>query len=732
MTEEQRSLHLIGALGAVRTETLHGREHLVVPVVALMEGVIHAVNASTPERVTVATLAKAANSWNGRPLVLNHPTKDGHQISANDPKVLEAQSFGSIFNSRLQGKKLLMDAYVDVERAAKIGGPKFLERLKSGEACEVSVGAFVRTDAIAGVHDGKRFNSSWVDTTGDHLAFLPDGIGACSGSMGCGANRAAMRVCEESLELEALGGPGSGWHAEQGHVKASEAHANAAAAHREAARLGTSTSARHAHEITSKASSATKSTEGKPYGSSAAATYSKMAVGAKDAKSSETYHSMAASYHESAARQHSISAGNSKRESNKRNLEGAPMKGRSLRERVMALIQGGSTRSLSPAEDAAKEAAELVGYNTLLSLLEGVGGCRDEAEQLVQDLIDDEDEPTTTPEDEAAEEEVECARLEALQIHIMTMMSTLNNALSLTYKMLAPDLPEASDVRYAEALKALIGKKISAANMKTIQTAHDMSHDMHGSTTALGAQCNGMKVLEAAANETELKAACRCEGETDMTRKENQDALIALKDAAFTDEQKKGLGLLPDTMIASLHTLAAKHPAESIIQAKAAADAALAGHAHGLNAKDAAEAAAAKKKADEAAAASEEDGDSGKKMKAAKAAGFETVEEFERDEFYKKNPEIKALVDGAKAHATARKEELVAALKTAGSLSEEKLKLKTLEQLEELAAFAKVAEPPAFDYSGRGLAAADKTDVHLNPPDPYALAIEARKKAAVN
>src|SRR6266496_226176 len=36
-----RHVHLIGATGQIRTASYEGREHLVVPVIALLEGVIH-------------------------------------------------------------------------------------------------------------------------------------------------------------------------------------------------------------------------------------------------------------------------------------------------------------------------------------------------------------------------------------------------------------------------------------------------------------------------------------------------------------------------------------------------------------------------------------------------------------------------------------------------------------------------------------------------------------------
>src|SRR5262252_5208585 len=86
VNNETRQLHVLGATGQFRIETLDGREHLVVPVVALKEGVIHAVNAATPEFVPMSALAVAPQGWNGRPLVLGHPSRNGIKISANDPK----------------------------------------------------------------------------------------------------------------------------------------------------------------------------------------------------------------------------------------------------------------------------------------------------------------------------------------------------------------------------------------------------------------------------------------------------------------------------------------------------------------------------------------------------------------------------------------------------------------------------------------------------------------------
>jgi hypothetical protein len=196
---ESRALHLLGAMGLARKVVEAGKNWLVIPVVALMEGVIHAVNASTPEFVPLSTLKQAAASWNGKPVTLGHPKRDGKQCSADAPDILEAHGIGIIKNSRVEGTKLLQDVWIDCERAKKLH-PEMLARLEANKTEEVSVGAFVSTDGKADQFNGKPYMASWLEAMGDHLAFLPGGRGACSVAMGCGTHRAAMRVCEDALE----------------------------------------------------------------------------------------------------------------------------------------------------------------------------------------------------------------------------------------------------------------------------------------------------------------------------------------------------------------------------------------------------------------------------------------------------------------------------------------------------------------------------------------------------
>lgn len=216
--KQARHVHLLAHVsGALRTAKFEDREHVVVPVVALVEGVIHAANAEFPELVLADELSKAPQGWDGRPVLPDHPARDGQRISANDPRILEEMAFGRVFNSKIEGKRLLVEAWLDRERAGKLGGDaqRTLERVEAGELVEVSVGAFVVAEEKRGVHHGQRFMAIWREIVPDHLAMLPEGvIGACSAEMGCGAPRVAhvyqvlgdryLRVSSQEAEVKRL------------------------------------------------------------------------------------------------------------------------------------------------------------------------------------------------------------------------------------------------------------------------------------------------------------------------------------------------------------------------------------------------------------------------------------------------------------------------------------------------------------------------------------------------
>ena len=176
-----------------REETLMGRKHLVVPVVALTEMVLQSSTSETPELALAEEFGANPLSWNGRPIVVNHPELEGEKVSASLPDIVDKEKIGEIYNTVLDGKKLKLEAWIDLERAEGLGGviSETVEKLQSGEEIiEVSTGLFSNVEDKSGKFNGEDYSGVWRNIVPDHLAILSEATGACSIEDGCGAPRA--------------------------------------------------------------------------------------------------------------------------------------------------------------------------------------------------------------------------------------------------------------------------------------------------------------------------------------------------------------------------------------------------------------------------------------------------------------------------------------------------------------------------------------------------------------
>jgi hypothetical protein len=191
---QSRKLRLLGATGVIRTAVFEDREHLVVPSIALVEGVVWAVNSPQPELVLASEFSVAPQGWNGRPVVADHPDNGIHKVSANTPEVLESLSFGRLFNTEIKNDQLHTEAWIDPTKAERVGkdAQSVVRRARAGEPIEISTGAFISVEPKSGTYKGKKYEAIWRGIVPDHFAMLPEGmIGACSIEMGCGAVRSA-------------------------------------------------------------------------------------------------------------------------------------------------------------------------------------------------------------------------------------------------------------------------------------------------------------------------------------------------------------------------------------------------------------------------------------------------------------------------------------------------------------------------------------------------------------
>lgn len=170
--------------GICRRITHHEREFVVVPVVAVREGVLNG------ELVLADEIGRYVEAWNGIPVPLRHPTVRGVAVSANTPDIV-ARCPGRFWNARVVGDKLLGEMWLDVEIVDNLGGEavSVLQRLEAGEPVEVSTAYWRDVEDAQGEWGGKAYNGIARNLRPDHLALLPDEVGACSWQDGCGAPR---------------------------------------------------------------------------------------------------------------------------------------------------------------------------------------------------------------------------------------------------------------------------------------------------------------------------------------------------------------------------------------------------------------------------------------------------------------------------------------------------------------------------------------------------------------
>jgi hypothetical protein len=187
---------------AYRWDTFDGREHMVVPMVMLVEGV-HNGNVG-PLLYRNEDLAKTPEAWNHKPIVVYHPVINGVGVSACDPDILKNRKVGTIFNAKMEKTKLHAEAWLDPERL-KMVDERILPALEKGQMLEVSTGLFTDNEMGDGVWNGEEYKATAKNYRPDHLAILPDIKGACSIADGAGllrVNEASHGMIREQVQAQ--------------------------------------------------------------------------------------------------------------------------------------------------------------------------------------------------------------------------------------------------------------------------------------------------------------------------------------------------------------------------------------------------------------------------------------------------------------------------------------------------------------------------------------------------
>lgn len=194
----------------VRNEMLQGREHLVVPMVILTEGV-HA-GSQGPLLYTNEEMAKLPDIWNSKPVVVYHPEIEGKSVSACDPHILNTRSVGIMLNTKAGAGALRSEAWLDKALINKVD-ERISAAVVNKSVMELSTSLFVDNDGVPGNWNGEDYVGKATNFRADHLALLPDKIGACSVAKGAGflrneaqRNPEAWAGLKQLLKKVGLGG----------------------------------------------------------------------------------------------------------------------------------------------------------------------------------------------------------------------------------------------------------------------------------------------------------------------------------------------------------------------------------------------------------------------------------------------------------------------------------------------------------------------------------------------
>lgn len=168
---------------SVMKKKLDKKDHLIVPVVMMVEGVHNGSHGRLLH--LIEDLGKFPASWDGIPAVIDHPNVNGINVSANSPDILESNAVGRIFHTHVDGIKLMAEVWLEIEKL-KLISPDTLSAVELKQPIEVSVGVFTEDEEIPGTWNGETYSAIARNHRPDHLALLPGAIGACSLIDGCG------------------------------------------------------------------------------------------------------------------------------------------------------------------------------------------------------------------------------------------------------------------------------------------------------------------------------------------------------------------------------------------------------------------------------------------------------------------------------------------------------------------------------------------------------------------
>jgi len=156
-----------------------GKRYLVAPMTLIVPGVLNGSHG--PLYYPADEVRASVSRWDGVPITLNHPSDplDGSFVSASDAPA--EVRLGMVRRPWVEPDgRLRAYGYFDEQRLKQLG---LYQRFIEGEPIELSTGLFTRNEPAP---PNAPYWAIARDYQPDHLALLPDSVGACSVKDGCG------------------------------------------------------------------------------------------------------------------------------------------------------------------------------------------------------------------------------------------------------------------------------------------------------------------------------------------------------------------------------------------------------------------------------------------------------------------------------------------------------------------------------------------------------------------